>query len=146
MFTIALRKGWRNQSGQPSFNGLTAGYGDDAVGLAVLDTAGFMLDISGDERDNPASPLEGQNDSLALVGVIDPASQIIKFEQQLGLTASVESSLVEQGFAIDPTTLTDESGAEFLTEPAGGDEPVEEGEATEEVAQPNRIFLPVINR
>ncbi|MEZ4664067.1 MAG: choice-of-anchor Q domain-containing protein [Caldilineaceae bacterium] len=146
VFTIALRNGWRNQSGQPSFNGLTAGYGDDVVGLALLDSATFMLDISGDERDDPASPLEGQNDSLALAGGIDPASQIIKFEQRLVLTASVETSPVPQGFAIDPTTLTDERGAEFLTEPAGGDEPVEEGDAGAEVDQFNRIFLPLINR
>ncbi|MCE7985034.1 MAG: hypothetical protein DYG89_27995 [Caldilinea sp. CFX5] len=144
-FTLALRIGWRNQSGQPSFNGLTAGYGDDTVGLALLDPAGLLLDISGDERDNPASPLEGQNDLLALVGGIDPASQMIKFEQQLVLTASVDSSFIEQGFAIDPTTLTDESGVEFLSEPAGGDEPVEESEGVA-VVQNNFLFLPLVNR
>ncbi len=140
VFTIALRNGWRNQNGQPSFNGLTAGYGNDAVGLAILNTTRFLLDISGDERDNPASPLEGQNDGLALVGVIDPASQMIKFERQLVLTASAESQ--PQGFLIDPLTIIDSSGAEFLSEPVGGDEPVAEGGNPAEFA--NHFYLPLI--
>ena len=51
-------------------------------------------------------------------------------------------------FAIDPTTLTDESGAEFLSEPAGGDEVDETGEEGEvPVAElGNQLFLPLINR
>ena len=45
---------------------------------------------------------------------------------------------------VDPTTLTDESGAEFLTEAVGGDEPAEEGEQAEEVR--TLVFLPVVSR
>jgi len=139
-FTLALHNGWRNQSGQPRFNGLTAGYGEDTVGLAVLNPLPFTLDISGDERDNPPSPLEGQNDRLLLLGVIDPASTISKFEQQLVVTASADTPL--QGFMIDPTTLTDSSGAEFLSEPVGGDEAGENGENP--VATSGQLYLPLI--
>jgi len=89
---------------------------------------------------NPPSPLEGRNDRLVLLGVIDPASTISKFEQQLVMTASAENQ--SQGFIIDPTTLTDSSGGEFLTEPVGGNEPVENGE--DPVATPNQIYLPMI--
>lgn len=139
-FTIALRNGWRNQSGQARFNGLTAGYGDDTVGLATLDKTRFTLAISGDEYDNPSSPLEGKKDSLVLAGVIDPASTISKFEQQLVVTASADTGL--QGFILDPRTLTDTSGAEFLTEPVGGNEVVENGDTS--VITSSQIYLPLI--
>lgn len=145
-FTIALRNGWRDQSGQPRFTGLTAGYGNDAVGLAVLNAVRFVLDISGDERDEPPSPLEGTNDALVLAALLDPASTIIKFERRVGAVgASAEEQLPTSfaDFALDPTTLTDESGAEFLTEPVGGEE--DDGEnGTEELN--NWIFLPVVAR
>jgi hypothetical protein len=145
LFTLALRNGWRDASGQPRFTGLAAGYGNDAVSLAILNAVRFFVDITGDERDNPPSPLEGTNDGLVLAALIDSASSIIKFEQRVG-TASTETSLAEQGFDPDRgapwATLTDESGAEFLSEPAGGDEPVEESEST--AAAVTLLFLPVV--
>lgn len=114
------------------------------MGLAVLGRAVLFLDISGDERDNPPNPLEGQQDGLILVGAIDPTSISIKFEQQVVISASSGTSLVDQGFDLDPTTLTDERGSEFLSEPAGGDEPVEEEEGL--AVQENLIFLPLVNQ
>jgi hypothetical protein len=146
-FTVGLRNGWRDANPQPRFNGLASGYGNDTVTLSIQGSTRFYLDITGDERDTPPSPLEGTNDSLVLAGQIDPTSAIIKFERRSGTTtASSESSLTEQGVALDQgapwATLTDESGAEFLTEPVGGDEPVEEGESID--TQPNRIFLPLV--
>jgi len=142
VITIGLRNGWRNRQGQPIFNGLTAGYGNDKVGLAALGTTRFYFDISGDERDSLPNPLEGQKDGLVLAGVIDPTSIVIKFEQQIIISAGIATSLVDQGFDLDPTTLTDESGSEFLSELAGGDEPVEEEPAVAE----NLLFLPLVSR
>ncbi len=145
VFTIALRNNWRNRNGQTRFSGLAAGYGNDAVGLAILDTVRFFIDITGDERDTPPSPLEGTGDALALAGLIDPASVIIKFEQQVSATSEPNDAPISfDGFAVDPTTLTDESGAEFLSEPVGGDEPVEEGYQPEDVR--SFVFLPLVNR
>jgi Ca2+-binding RTX toxin-like protein len=148
-FTLSLRNGWRDLNAQPRFNGLAAGYGNDTVTLAIQGSTRFYLDITGDERDNPPSPLEGATDSLLLTGVIDATSQIVKFERRSGTTAaSAESSLPEQGVVLDRgapwATLTDESGAEFLTEPVGGDEPVEVGESTD--GANNWIFLPMVAR
>ncbi|MEZ4860228.1 MAG: hypothetical protein R3C14_02925 [Caldilineaceae bacterium] len=120
-FVLALRKGWRNQSGQPRFDGLAAGYGNDVVGLVILNPVRFLVDITGDERDNPASPQEGNKDSLALAGVIDPTSTIIKFERKLVLSADAEQTIPGE-----------EDGAEYLTEPVG------------EEVQGNQIFLPVV--
>ncbi|MEZ4734452.1 MAG: hypothetical protein R3E79_45760 [Caldilineaceae bacterium] len=125
LFTLALRNGWRDGNG-PRFSGLTAGYGNDVVGLAILNTTRFLVDITGDERDEPASPLEGTNDSLALAGVIDPASTLIKFEHQLVLSADA---------AVD--IPSEEAGAEYLTEPVG-----EEGVGELN----NQLFLPLVNR
>jgi hypothetical protein len=143
IFTIALRNGWRDSNTQPRFTGLTAGYGNDAVALAILGSTPFLLDITGDERDEPPSPLEGTNDGLVLAGLIEATSVIIKFERQVGAD-SAKTSLAEQGFAPDPTTLTDESGTEFLNEPAGGDESVEESEST--AAGVNLLFLPLVSQ
>ncbi|MEZ4621128.1 MAG: hypothetical protein R2867_37270 [Caldilineaceae bacterium] len=125
LFTLALRNGWRDGDGQPSFNGLTAGYGNDVVGLAILNSVQFLVDISGDERDNPASPLEGDNDKLALAGVIDPASTLIKFEHQLVLSADTDVEIPDE-----------EAGAEYLTEPVG------DAGAGLEI----HLFLPLVNR
>ncbi|MFN8440647.1 MAG: calcium-binding protein [Caldilineaceae bacterium] len=128
LLTIVLRNGWRNGNGQANFAGLTAGYGNDVVGLAILDPARFTLDISGDERDNPASPLEGNNDGLGLVGVIDPASSILKFEKRLVVSADAELQIPSE-----------EAGAEYLTEPVGDN-------GAEDATLSNRIFLPVVSR
>ena len=127
LFTLVLRNGWRDGNGQARFSGLTAGYGNDVVGLAILNSARFFVDISGDERDTPASPQEGNNDKLALVGVIDPASTLIKFEQRLILSADAEVAIPDE-----------EAGAEYLSEPVG-----ETDGTTGELN--NRLFLPLIN-
>ena len=128
LFTLALRNGWRDGGGQARFGGLSGGYGNDTVGLAILNSVSFLVDITGDERDHPASPLEGPNDTLALAGVIDPSSTLLKFEQQVVLSATNE--------AIIPG---EESGAEYLTEPVG------EASATP-TALRIQLFLPLVNR
>lgn len=145
-FTLALRNGWRDRNGQPRFTGLAAGYGNDAVGLAILNPVRFYLDITGDERDEPASPLEGTTDGLVLAGLIDPASVIIKFERRAGVAnrgIDSEPSVDFTDFFVDPTTLTDASGATFLTEPVGGDTAVEEGEQAVETRV--QLYLPLIS-
>ncbi len=98
------------------------------VSLAILDPARFTLDISGDERDNPASTLEGNNDGLSLAGVIDPASNIIKFERRAVISADSEVQIPSE-----------EAGAEYLSEPVGED-------SGEDATLSNRIFLPVVSR
>ena len=145
LFTIALRNRWLNQHGQPRFTGLTAGYGNDIVGLAILNRVPFFLEMSGDERDEPPSPLEGTNDQLLLKAIRDPASSIIKFEQVRAASeeAATEVPTTFAEFPMDPTTLTDESGAIFLTEAVGADEVAENGDQAEELS--NRLFLPLVN-
>ena len=132
LFTLAVRNGWRDQNGQPRFTGVAGGYGNDTVALAILNLTRFFVDITGDERDNPPSPLEGTNDSLALAGVIDPASTIIKFERRLVLSAEAEANIPSE-----------ETGAEYLTEPVGDD-----SEATPEEQSPvevtTQLFLPLV--
>lgn len=108
LFTLALRNGWRDATGQTRFGGLSGGYGNDTVGLAILNPVQFFVDITGDERDNPPSPREGTNDTLALVGVINPLSTLLKFEQQVVLSATSAATIPGE-----------ESGAEFLTAPVG---------------------------
>ncbi len=147
LLTLALRNGWLDQNGQPRFTGLTAGYGNDLVGLAILNRVPFFLDMSGDERDEPPSPLEGANDRLVLAALRDPASSIIKFEQQVR-SASEETApevpVTFAAFPVDPTTLTNESGERFLTEAVGGDDVEEVGDQVDELR--NKLFLPLINR
>jgi hypothetical protein len=133
LFALALRNGWRDPDNQARFTGLTAGYGNDIVGLVILDHTPFHLEISGDEYDEPPSPLEGNNDRLALLAKLDPTSSIIKFERVVPVGVA-QVSPDEEGLEIDPTTLTDESGAEFLSEPVGSDE----------TDQQQRMFLPLV--
>jgi hypothetical protein len=134
-FTIALRNGWTYPQGQSSFAGLTAGYGNDTVGLANLGSTAIVLDISGDERDATSNGQEGTTDALTRAGSFTSDSTILKFERQTVTAASAAGSLSRfDGFLVDPTTLTDESGAEFLTEPVG--------EATP--AQQQSLFLPLV--
>jgi hypothetical protein len=157
-FTIALRNGWTYPEGQTSFNSLTAGYGNDTVGLANLGTTAIKIDISGDERDTPPSPLEGTTDALTRAGSFTPDSTIIKFERQTA-TGSTSQGLLPafEGFLVDPTTLTDESGDEFLEEPVGGEpgevggeqpgeeEPGEEQPGEEQPGENTTIFfLPLV--
>ncbi|MFN8440641.1 MAG: hypothetical protein U0175_07735 [Caldilineaceae bacterium] len=101
---------------------------DDLVGLAILDPARFTFDISSGERDNPASLLEGNNDSLGLAGVITPASSILKFEKRLVVSTDRDVQI-----------SSEESGAEYLSKPVGE-------ESGEDAMLTNRIFLPLLNR
>lgn len=129
LFTLAVRNGWRDASGQPRFSGVTGGYGNDTVALAVLNSTRFTVDLSGDEYDNPPSPLEGTNDSLALAGVIEPTSPLIKFEHRLVLSAETEVQIPSE-----------EAGAEYLTEPVG------EVIALDDSLMTQQIFLPLVVR
>jgi len=126
LFVLGLRNGWRNQSGQTNFTGLAGGYGNDVVGLAILDKNQFTLDITGDERDTPPSTLEGPKDKLVLFGKIDPASVIIKFEQK---TVKLTS--------LAPSILRDDDGSEYLPP---------DDEATPPEATKNQIFLPLVTK
>lgn len=140
-FAIALRNGWRNPTNQPRFTGLAAGYGNDAVGLAILGNIRFYIEISGDEPGSTPNPLDGTNDALVFAGRIESGSQIVKFERGVVLTANVADEAPQSfdGFLVDPTTLTDESGAEFLAELA-------DEEAKTETEPTNQVFLPVVSR
>ena len=146
LFTLALRKDWLDQHGQPRFTGLAAGYGNDFVALAILNRVPFFLEMSGDERDEPPSPLEGANDRLALAALRDPASSIIKFEQVRAASDETdpEAPVTFEEFPVDPTTLTEESGENFLTEAVGGDDVEEVSDQVEELS--NKLFLPLVNR
>ncbi len=78
---ITLRYGWLSPDGQFTFDGITAGYGNDTVRLTLKDQTGhYFVTISGDEYDVPPSPDEG-NDVLNLRGHITPDSEFIKFER-----------------------------------------------------------------
>ncbi len=126
LFTLALRNGWRDTAGEAKFAGrLAAGYGNDTVVLVILDRSPFLIDVTGDERDNPASPLEGKNDGLGLMGNLSPAPIRLKFEKQLVVSAEAEAMIHE------------DAGAEYLTEPVGDDTAP---------TQANQLFLPIINR
>ena len=124
LLTLVLRNGWRSQSAQARFTGLTAGYGNDIVGLAILGTSRFYVDLSGDERDTTPSPLEGTQDKLALAGRIEATSVIIKFEQRLITPATTATR-----------AIGDEAGAEYL--------PIAVGDDTSTDVQ---IYLPLVNR
>jgi len=124
LFTLVLRRGWRNLNNQARFEGLAAGYGNDIVGIAILDSTQFYVSLTGDERDNPPSPLEGNQDKLGLVGRIAATSEIIKFEQR-AIT----------GVRSDIPVISDDAGAEYL--------PTEEENRVPESAA-NQIFLPLV--
>lgn len=129
LLTLAVRNGWHDGNGQPRFSGVTGGYGNDTVALAVLNGTRFYVDISGDEYDNPPSPLEGNNDSIALAGVIEPTSPIIKFEHHLVLSADAEVQIPSE-----------EAGAEYLTEPVGDEALLDDTTLSQ------RVFLPLVVR
>ncbi|MBI1293417.1 PKD domain-containing protein [bacterium] len=126
-FTIVLREGWRDPQGQARFSGLSAGYDNDDVVLVSFTDTPLFVDITGDERDEPAAQQEGNNDWLFLFGAVDSASNIIKFEQQIILLGRSEIVIP-----------ADDAGAEYLTEPVG--------DGAEEAAMRQPIFLPLINR
>ena len=122
---LVLRNGWRNYDGQPIFAGLTAGYGNDKAVLDILENTPFVLNISGDEVDDPASSEEGKNDKLALIASVDPTSNIVKFE----------NIYTPRGDEV--AAPAEDAGAEYLTEPVG-----EDGE----VEQVKNVFLPLLAR
>ena len=78
---LILRQGWRDPKGTPRFDGkLSGGYGDDRVTMEFQEP-GLFINITGDERDNPASSSEGSQDQLVLQGsAINRGSVIVKFE------------------------------------------------------------------
>lgn len=122
--TVTLRNGWRDAQGQPRFDGLiSGGYQNDSVTLRLRDQTFFVVNLTGDERDNPASPQEGNNDQLDLRGNVDPTSQNIKFELMSIRTTGVD----------DPTIIDD----------APDDE--SEGDVLPQ-SPPNMLFLPVVAR
>jgi Ca2+-binding RTX toxin-like protein len=124
-FTLFLRNGWRDHTDQTRFTGLHAGYDNDLVMLAILNPVRFFVDITGDERDDPPSALEGNKDTLTLAGAIDPSSVITKFEKQWIVAAESAQPIPD-----------DEAGVAYLTESVGA-------EAVDS-AHANRIFLPLI--
>jgi len=78
--SVSIRIGWSDREGQPSFRGLRAGYDNDRVILSSLSSSPFFIDISGDEYDDPASPLEGTDDTFRFSGKMQPDCQFLKFE------------------------------------------------------------------
>lgn len=122
-FVIVLHNGWRNASGQALFDGLTAGYGNDKVALAVLENTPFVLNLSGDEYDDPASSKEGKNDKLALIANVDPSSSMIKFEN------------IYTPRSDEVAVPAEDAGTEYLTETVG-----DEAEA----GQNHRVYLPLV--
>jgi hypothetical protein len=125
-FTLALHNGWRDTNRESKFAGrLAAGYGNDTVVLVILDRSPFFVDVTGDERDDPPSPLEGNNDGLGLLGNLNPAPVQLKFEKQLVISAEAEAMISE------------DAGAEYLTEPVGNDTAP---------AQNQHLFLSLISR
>ena len=104
---IVLRKGWRNDDGQPIFDGMTAGYGTDKAWLSIADSTPFTLTISGDEYDDPASADEGKNDRLGLLANVEPTSNILKFE-------SIWTPRSDEVVA-----PAEDAGAEYLSETVG---------------------------
>lgn len=129
LFTLAVRNGWRDGNGQPILTGIAGGYDNDTVALAVLDLTRFTVDLSGDEYDNPPSEREGNNDSVALAGVIEPSSPIIKFEHHLVLSADAEVQIPSE-----------EAGPEYLTEPVGDEALLDDTTLSQ------RLFLPLVMR
>ncbi|MEZ4732946.1 MAG: hypothetical protein R3E79_38100 [Caldilineaceae bacterium] len=75
--------------------------------MLILDPTRFLIDITGDERDDPPSAQEGNNDKLSLVGVIDSASNVIKFEHQLIISADDAQAIpgAEAGAGISQNRL-----------------------------------------
>lgn len=127
LLTVALRNGWRDGAGQPRFTGLAAGYDNDIVTLVIRNPVRFWVALTGDEADDPPSPLEGDKDSLLLAGLIEPTAVISKFEKRLLIGADA-----------DYLTPDEEAGVVYLSEPVGA--------KAEAVRQVHRAFLPLINQ
>ncbi len=127
LLTVVLRNGWRDSADQPRFTGLAAGYDNDLVTLILRNAVRFWVALSGDEADEPPSPLEGSQDFLTLISAIDATSEINKFEKRLLIAADA-----------DYLPPDEEAGAAYLSEPVGAN--------PADVTQLNRAFFPLINR
>lgn len=114
------------------------------MALAILNRVPFFLEMSGDERDEPPSPLKVPMIGPALAALRDPASSIIKFEQVRAASdeTAADAPVTFEEFPVDPTTLTDESGENFLTEAVGGEDVEETSDQVEELS--NKLFLPLV--
>ena len=80
---LTFRAGWRAPNGQLRVDEtITGGYDDDTVTLTFEDKTAAFINVSGDERDVPPSPLEGRKDRLTLRGTpVRRDSVSIKFER-----------------------------------------------------------------
>jgi len=130
--SLVIDKNWLDQANQRFFNGLAAGYDNDRVNLLISGRTPLTLDITGDERDEPASPLEGTADRLKSKGPLGPTSTIIKFEVQQGVTLPATPDEVSEQQAFIQAWLAD---GEWVSE---GEESLAE--------DIQRVFLPVITR
>jgi hypothetical protein len=111
---IVYKNGWKTPAGQRQIDGITAGYGNDSVNLALGGHQPYLLTISGDEYDDPTSPLEGLSDSLLVIGPVDSASRVIKFERQAIRAASGELAFDEAQLETEWLLLADETAGSQL--------------------------------
>lgn len=132
--SVIVNKQWLNPATAHSFDGLSAGYDNDRVNLFISGRTPLVVDITGDERDEPPSPLEGTDDLLKLKGPVDPASTVIKFEdQQISGASAGESDEAAEAAAMIALWLAND---EWVSA---------EPEESEEGAQ-QFIFLPLVYR
>jgi uncharacterized repeat protein (TIGR01451 family) len=130
--SVFFKNGWKDPTGGRLFNGLTAGYGNDKVNLTIDGRAALTLDISGDERDNPPSPLEGLEDRLTVKGPVAANPIIIKFESVYVGTAEA----AENPAAAEAQIVEWSAAGEWVSEnPDDHPEPEETSES---------LFLPVV--
>ena len=132
--SVIVNKQWRNPANQRHFDGLAAGYDNDRVNLFISGRTPLIVDITGDERDEPPSALEGINDLLKRKGPVDPASTVIKFEEQQlsGASAGEHDEAAEDAAMIALWLANDEWVSA---------EPEESEEGAQQV-----IFLPLVYR
>ncbi len=129
-----FHKNWLNPTAERRFDGLAAGYDNDRVNLVISGRVALLLDLTGDERDEPASPLEGNDDRLTIKGPVAPGSTVVKFEKQPRVAAAAEWSDEEvDSLAIIQGWLA-------------ADEWVSEEQVDAEVGAQQFIFLPLITR
>jgi len=126
--SVVYKNGWTNPAGLRIVDSITGGYGNDKVNLALGGRQPYLLTISGDEWDNPPSPLEGLADRLSLVGPLDPASSLIKFEVQYVRPAEADTEIDEAALLAEWS-----AASEWLSE-----------EAAEEESVDTHLFLPVV--
>lgn len=130
--SLVIHPKWLDQTDQRFFTGLAAGYDNDRVNLLISGRTPLTLEITGDERDEPASPLEGSVDRLKAKGPIDPRSTIIKFEMQPGITSAATADDAAEAQAFIQTWL---AAGEWVSE--------EEEHIAEDTV---RTFLPLVTR